>query len=117
MDGASSIANLAIDLLRGGFPGASSCGESGDDDQQTSRELEHRQPPAQEATAPASANTGTSATNKGNTLAGMRCMVDIWTPRDDFLAIEREHLVWHPAGAREAFTSTPPTILDREEAG
>jgi Uma2 family endonuclease len=30
--------------------------------------------------------------------------VEIWTPADDFPAVERERLVWYPAGAREAFT-------------
>lgn len=30
--------------------------------------------------------------------------VEIWTPRDDFPALEREHLMWHPAGVREPFT-------------
>jgi hypothetical protein len=29
--------------------------------------------------------------------------VEIWTPRDDFPALERERLVWHPAGVREPF--------------
>ena len=29
--------------------------------------------------------------------------VEIWTPRDDFPAVERNHLVWQPAGAREPF--------------
>ena len=30
--------------------------------------------------------------------------VEIWTPADDFPAVERERLVWHPAGARQPFT-------------
>ncbi len=30
--------------------------------------------------------------------------VEVWTPGDDFPLIERERLVWHPAGAREPFT-------------
>jgi Uma2 family endonuclease len=30
--------------------------------------------------------------------------VEIWTPSDDFPAIERERLVWHPPGARQPFT-------------
>jgi len=30
--------------------------------------------------------------------------VEVWTPADDFPVFERERLVWHPAGAREAFT-------------
>ena len=30
--------------------------------------------------------------------------VEIWTPADDFPAVEREWLVWHPAGARQPFT-------------
>lgn len=30
--------------------------------------------------------------------------VEIWTPRDEFPAVERERLVWHPAGSRAAFT-------------
>jgi Uma2 family endonuclease len=29
--------------------------------------------------------------------------VEIWTPSDDFPAIERERLAWHPPGAPEAF--------------
>jgi Uma2 family endonuclease len=29
--------------------------------------------------------------------------VEIWTPSDDFPRIERERLVWHPAGAPEPF--------------
>ncbi len=32
--------------------------------------------------------------------------VEVWTPEDDFPLIERERLVWHPAGAREPFTMT-----------
>jgi Uma2 family endonuclease len=32
--------------------------------------------------------------------------VEIWTLADDFPALERERLVWHPAGAREPFTVT-----------
>lgn len=35
--------------------------------------------------------------------------VEIWTPSDDFPALERARLVWHPAGAHEPFT------LDLEE--
>jgi Uma2 family endonuclease len=30
--------------------------------------------------------------------------VEIWTPADDFPAVERERLVWHPAGERQPFT-------------
>lgn len=30
--------------------------------------------------------------------------VEVWTPSDDFPAIERERLVWHPPGTREPFT-------------
>lgn len=30
--------------------------------------------------------------------------VEVWTPTDDFPAVERERLVWRPAGAREPFT-------------
>jgi Uma2 family endonuclease len=30
--------------------------------------------------------------------------VEIWTPADDFPAVERERLVWHPAGASAPFT-------------
>ncbi len=30
--------------------------------------------------------------------------VEIWTPVDDFPVLERQHLVWHPAGTREPFT-------------
>ncbi len=30
--------------------------------------------------------------------------VEVWTPSDGFPTIEREHLVWHPAGARQPFT-------------
>ncbi len=30
--------------------------------------------------------------------------VEVWTPADDFPAIERDRLVWHPAGAREPFS-------------
>jgi hypothetical protein len=35
-----------------------------------------------------------------------RCLsfVVIGTPADDFPRVEREMLVWHPAGAREPFT-------------
>ncbi|MEO7987872.1 MAG: Uma2 family endonuclease [Gemmatimonadales bacterium] len=29
--------------------------------------------------------------------------VEVWTPPDDFPAIERSLLTWHPAGAREPF--------------
>ena len=29
--------------------------------------------------------------------------VEVWTPEDDFPAVEREQLVWHPPGAREPF--------------
>lgn len=31
-------------------------------------------------------------------------VVEVWTPADDFPAIERERLVWRPAAAREPFT-------------
>jgi Uma2 family endonuclease len=27
--------------------------------------------------------------------------VEIWTPADDFPAVEREQLIWHPAGSRQ----------------
>ena len=30
--------------------------------------------------------------------------VEIWTPSDDFPRVERERLVWQPAGAEEPFT-------------
>lgn len=30
--------------------------------------------------------------------------VEVWRPSDDFPAIERERLVWHPPGAREPLT-------------
>lgn len=30
--------------------------------------------------------------------------VEIWTPADDFPAVERERLVWQPAGAPQPFT-------------
>lgn len=30
--------------------------------------------------------------------------VEVWTPADDFPAVERERLMWHPAGAGEPFT-------------
>jgi Uma2 family endonuclease len=30
--------------------------------------------------------------------------VEVWTPRDDFPAVEREQLVWAPAGADAPFT-------------
>jgi len=29
--------------------------------------------------------------------------VEIWTPSDEFPTLERERLVWHPAGAPEPF--------------
>jgi Uma2 family endonuclease len=29
--------------------------------------------------------------------------VEIWTPADDFPAVERERLLWHPPGARDPF--------------
>ncbi len=29
--------------------------------------------------------------------------VEVWTPADEFPAIEREHLLWHPPGARQRF--------------
>ncbi|MGH7511924.1 MAG: Uma2 family endonuclease [Gemmatimonadales bacterium] len=35
--------------------------------------------------------------------------VEVWTPADDFPAVQRERLVWHPVGTREPFT------LDLEE--
>jgi Uma2 family endonuclease len=31
-------------------------------------------------------------------------LVEVWTPEDDFPALERERLVWHPEGAKEPFT-------------
>ena len=34
-----------------------------------------------------------------------RC-VEVWTPRDDFPAVERERLVWAPSGSNEPFTLT-----------
>jgi Uma2 family endonuclease len=30
--------------------------------------------------------------------------VEVWTPSDDFPAVERERLVWHPPGARGPLT-------------
>jgi Uma2 family endonuclease len=30
--------------------------------------------------------------------------VEVWTPADDFPAVEQDRLVWHPSGAREPFT-------------
>jgi Uma2 family endonuclease len=30
--------------------------------------------------------------------------VEIWTPADDFPAVQRERLVWHPPGAGQPFT-------------
>jgi Uma2 family endonuclease len=30
--------------------------------------------------------------------------VEVWTPADEFPVFERQRLVWHPAGADEAFT-------------
>jgi Uma2 family endonuclease len=30
-------------------------------------------------------------------------MVEVWTPADDFPAVERERLVWHPSGGVEPF--------------
>jgi len=30
--------------------------------------------------------------------------VEVWTPRDDFPAVERERLVWRPSGVREPLT-------------
>jgi hypothetical protein len=30
--------------------------------------------------------------------------VEIWTPADDFPAVERDRLVWHAPGAAEPFT-------------
>lgn len=30
-------------------------------------------------------------------------MVEVWTPADDFPAVERERLVWHPSGGAEPF--------------
>lgn len=30
--------------------------------------------------------------------------VEVWTPSDDFPAVERERIVWHAAGAGEPFT-------------
>jgi len=35
--------------------------------------------------------------------------VEIWTPADDFPALERERLAWHPVGTQKPFT------LDLEE--
>ena len=29
--------------------------------------------------------------------------VEVWTPRDDFPAVERDRLLWQPAGASEPF--------------
>ena len=31
-------------------------------------------------------------------------LVEVWAPADDFPAIERERLTWHPQGAGESFT-------------
>jgi Uma2 family endonuclease len=30
-------------------------------------------------------------------------MVEVWTPADDFPAVERDRLVWHPSGGAEQF--------------
>jgi Uma2 family endonuclease len=30
-------------------------------------------------------------------------VVEVWTPKDDFPALERERLVWHPEGAAQPF--------------
>src|SRR5688500_13693440 len=35
---------------------------------------------------------------------GAEQAVEIWTPSDEFPTVERERLVWHPAGAREPLT-------------
>jgi Uma2 family endonuclease len=35
---------------------------------------------------------------------GDKRSVEVWTPRDDFPAVEREQLVWAPAGADAPFT-------------
>jgi Uma2 family endonuclease len=32
--------------------------------------------------------------------------IEVWTPRDDFPAVERERLVWRPSGADGPFTLT-----------
>jgi Uma2 family endonuclease len=32
------------------------------------------------------------------------CLVEVWTPDDHFPGIERERLVWNPAGASQPFT-------------
>jgi Uma2 family endonuclease len=40
---------------------------------------------------------------------GDQCAVEVWTPKDDFPAIERERLLWAPAGA------TRPLELTLEE--
>ena len=34
-----------------------------------------------------------------------RC-VEVWTPSDDFPAVERERLIWAPSGSNEPFTLT-----------
>ena len=31
-------------------------------------------------------------------------LVEVWTPRDAFTAVERERLVWRPSDAAEPFT-------------
>ena len=31
-------------------------------------------------------------------------LVEVWTPDAEFPAVERERLVWHPAGASQPFT-------------
>lgn len=37
--------------------------------------------------------------------------VEVWTPANEFPSVERERLVWHPAGAREPFTLSLPELF------
>jgi Uma2 family endonuclease len=39
--------------------------------------------------------------------------VEVWTPQDDFPAVERERLVWRPSGAEEPFTLTLEELFRR----
>jgi hypothetical protein len=36
---------------------------------------------------------------------------EVWTPADSFPAIERDRLLWHPAGAVMPFTLAFPDLL------
>lgn len=40
-----------------------------------------------------------------------QAFVEVWTPDVPFPHIEREQLVWHPAGARTAFTLALPDLF------